>query len=70
MENLNVEELGALLLEERFPAEIISSFKEQVIDGGVFLALTDEELKEAVPTLGLRVKMRKLRDNAVSKFKP
>ena len=50
-------------LRERIPnisTNVLEKVKEHNIDGDVFLALTDEYLREIAPLLGDRLKMKKI----------
>ena len=62
---LSVEELADYLEEEGMDEEVAKSFKENRICGATFLQLQNDELKELVPVIGSRVKVRKLLENAI-----
>jgi len=63
LEVLNVDEFADYLEEEGIGEEVVKSFKENKICGATFLELQNEELKEFVPVVGSRVKVRKLLEN-------
>ena len=63
-EVLNVNEFADYLDEKGIGEEVVKSFKENEICGATFLELQNDELKELVPVVGIRVKVRKLLENA------
>ena len=66
LRDLNEEEFGRFLVSKGFPEEVVSTFKMQSVDGESFLDLTEDDLKELVPVIGFRSKLRRLRDSSVS----
>ena len=60
LEYLSVEEFAEHLVEEGIDDEVAKSFEENRISGDVFLKLQDDDLKELVPVIGSRVKVRQL----------
>ena len=63
LEVLNVDEFADYLEEEGIGEEVVKSFKENKICSATFLELQNDELKELVPVVGSRVKVRKLLEN-------
>ena len=57
---LNVEELSDHLVEKGVHEDMFTTFKSNRISGKVFLKLSDENLKELIPTVGDRVLVKEL----------
>ena len=56
--SLSVEELKAFLLEEGICSEIVSNFVTNRVSGSAFLKLTEEDLRDLVPIIGVRTEIR------------
>ena len=65
MDTMNVEEFSKILKEKGFPDEVARAFQDMEVDGENFVLLSDVELKEHVPIIGHREKIRHLWDSAV-----
>lgn len=59
----DVEEMADYLLEKGVPPDMVSNFETNLVNGKSFLKLTDEDLKELVPVLGLRAEIRDILKN-------
>ena len=57
---LNAEELSEHLVEKGVHEDVSATFKSNRISGKVFLKLSDENLKELIPTVGDRVLVKEL----------
>ena len=55
-----IDELAEFLSERSVREEVIENFRKNKISGGVFLVLTEEDLKELVPLIGERTEIRAL----------
>ena len=60
IESLSDEEFGTWLYEKGFHEDLVSSFVSQRISGNAFLLLSEDDLKELVPTIGDRSVVRDL----------
>lgn len=60
VEVLNCEDFGNFLEAEGLHEDIVSTFVGNRICGQVFLALTEDDLKELVPVIGDRVRVREV----------
>ena len=58
LSELGIDEFADFLLEEGIDGETVTEFSRHRISGATFLALTDSDLKELVPQIGLRVRLR------------
>ena len=56
-------ELGDFLLEEGVSTDVVSNFEKNLITGKAFLELTEDDLKELVPIIGLRTQIRGILKN-------
>lgn len=61
---LSIEDFAEYLLDRGFDLSVVNSFEENRISGDAFLQLTDDDLKELVPLIGVRVNVRKLLQSA------
>lgn len=57
---LNVLELGKFLVDHGIEEETVQNFVRNKVCGDTFSKLTQEDLKELVPLIGNRVKVREL----------
>ena len=57
---MNCGDFCDYLLKEGFHEDVISSFSSNRISGASFCALNEEDLKELLPVIGDRARMRKL----------
>ena len=57
---LNIEELSDHLVEKGVHEDMSATFKSNRISGKVFLKLSDENLKELIPTVGDGVLVKEL----------
>ena len=60
LEYLTIDEFAERLVEEGIEDEVVKTFEENRISGAVFLQLQEDDLKELVPVIGDRVKVRQL----------
>ena len=60
IKELNREDFGDFLLEKGVDQEVASLFVSNRISGSVFLKLTEDELKELIPTIGDRILVKEL----------
>ena len=58
---LNASELGRFLAGHGIDQETVQNFIRHKVCGDVFSKLTEEDLKELVPLIGIRVQVRELR---------
>lgn len=58
VESLTVEELGSFLSDENVDEEVIDNFKRNKVSGAAFLMLTERDINELVPSIGLRPQIR------------
>ena len=61
---LDVEDFSANLLDRGFDATVTRAFEKNRISGAVFVKLTDDELKELVPLIGVQLGVRELLHSA------
>ena len=54
------QQLADYLRREGMRMEVAKSFEDNLIDGEAFVSMTEEDLKELVPVISDRIKMRKL----------
>ena len=57
---ITCSEFSDFLMKEGFHEDVISSFSSNRICGASFCALTEEDLKELLPVIGDRVRIRRL----------
>ena len=60
LEYLTIDEFAEHLVEEGIEDEVVKTFEENRFSGAVFLQLQEDDLKELVPVIGDRVKVRQL----------
>ena len=53
-ESLTVEEFGSFLSDKNVDEEVIDNFKRNKVSGAAFLMLTERDINELVPSVGLR----------------
>ena len=58
VESLTVEEFGSFLSNKNVDDEVIDNFKRNKVSGAAFLMLTDRDINELVPSIGLRPQIR------------
>lgn len=63
LEKLTVEELLRMLTSKKISDDTLDSFMSNGIDGETFVAMTDDDLKEIVPMMCDRIKLRKLQND-------
>ena len=64
VESFTVEEFGSFLSDKNVDEEVIDSFKRNKVSGAAFLMLTERDINELVPSVGLRPQIRAiLRDS-------
>ena len=56
--DLNVEELTDYLLREGISSEGLTNFATNRISGSAFLKLTEDDLKDLIPIIGVRSEIR------------
>lgn len=56
----SVEDIEDLLLERGIPEEVSDNFRENCVTGAAFLKLTEGDLKELVPMIGVRTIVREI----------
>ena len=61
---LDVEDFSEYLLDRGFDATVVKAFEENRISGDLFVKLTDDDLKELVPLIGVRLGVRELLHSA------
>lgn len=54
----DVEELADFLIEQGVPSDVVSNFEKNLVTGKSFLKLSEEDLKELAPILGVRTEIR------------
>ena len=59
MEDYTVAQVQAFLLEKEIPGDVVDSFSRNHICGQAFLNLTEDDLKELAPLIGIRTKIRR-----------
>ena len=57
---LNVSQFSDYLQDLEFSESVSHKFEENEISGSTFLALEEEDLKELVPVMGIRIKLKEL----------
>ena len=67
--DLNVEELADYLLGEGICSEVLTNFATNRISGSVSLKLTEDELKDLVPIIGVRTEIRDILSKVRLDFK-
>lgn len=63
MENigeLNCVDFSDFLVKEGFHEDVVSAFTANRICGQTFIEMTDEDIKELLPVIGDRIRIRKL----------
>lgn len=60
IKDLNVEDFGDFLLQKGVHEDIASLFVNNRITGVLFLKLSEEDLKELIPTIGDRIVVKEL----------
>ena len=60
MENYSISELKEYLVEKGVSADAVENFEKNQVSGSVFLKLTEEDLRELVPLIGVRAGIRDL----------
>ncbi len=63
--DLSVDDIGEYLRESGIDDDVAATFEQNRISGAAFIQLTEEDLKELVPVLGVRVQVRQLLKEAV-----
>lgn len=58
VETLTIEELGTFLSEKNVDDEVIDNFKKNKVSGASFLKLTESDLNDLIPSIGLRPEVR------------
>ena len=58
VETLTIEELGSFLSEKNVDEEVIDNFKKNKVSGASFVKLTDNDLNDLIPSIGLRPEVR------------
>ena len=61
---LSTEQLCVFLKEREFSDQIVSSFKENDIDGCVFSDMSDEHFKEVAPKISEHIRLNKIQPKA------
>ena len=56
----SVDDIEDLLLEKGVPEEVADNFRENCVTGAAFLKLTEGDLKELVPMIGVRTIVREI----------
>ena len=64
VERMNISEFGRYLAEEGIHKDIIVAFAANRICGSTFLKLNEEDLKELIPLIGDRIRVRELQNKA------
>ena len=60
IEDATVSQIGDYLLERGISDDVVDNFHRNQICGQAFLNLTDEDVKELVPPIGIRIKIREI----------
>ena len=55
-----MSELADFLLSKGVPTEVADNFKMHGIDGGLFLSMSEEHLKEIAPRIVDRITLKKI----------
>jgi hypothetical protein len=58
VESFTVEEFGSFLSDKNVDEEIIDNFRRNKVSGASFLVLTERDINELVPSVGLRPQIR------------
>ena len=58
VESFTVEEFGSFLSDKNVDEEVIDNFKGNKVSGAVFLMLTERDINELVPSVGLKPQIR------------
>lgn len=58
MEQYTVSELKEYLLEKGISEDAVENFEKNEVCGGAFIELTEDDLKELVPLVGVRAAVR------------
>ncbi len=58
VESFTVEEFGSFLSDKNVDEEVIDNFKRNKVSGAAFLMLTERDINELVPSVGLRPQIR------------
>ena len=58
IESFTVEEFGSFLSDKNVDKEVIDSFRRNKVSGAAFLMLTERDINELVPSVGLRPQIR------------
>ena len=61
--SLDLLGLSSFLLSKDFSQSVVESFKENEIDGQLFLIMNNDHLKEVAPKLVDRIKLQKLQQS-------
>ena len=56
----SVDDIEDLLLEKGIPEEVADNFRKNCVTGAAFLKLTEGDLKELVPMIGVRTTVREI----------
>ena len=65
IKELSCAEFGDFLLRKGFHEDIVLTFNENRICGQAFCEMTEEDLKELLPVIGDRIRIRKLMKEVV-----
>ena len=60
MEDYDVAQVQAFLLERDIPGDVVDNFFRNQICGQAFLNLAEDDLKELAPLIGIRTKLRRV----------
>ena len=60
IKDLNVDDFSEFLLEKGVHEEVASLFVSNRISGSIFLRLSEDDLKELIPTIGDRILVKEL----------
>ena len=60
MEEMDCEEFGEFLLSKGINSDVISAIISHRVCGELFVSLSDDELKEIAPSIGDRIRLRKV----------
>ena len=66
MSSFTEVELEEYLVEKGIAVEVARNFKLNLVTGKSFFTLSEEDIKELVPLIGMRPKIRSLIHSAVS----
>lgn len=56
----SVDDVEDLLLERGIPEDVADNFRDNCVTGAAFLKLTEGDLKELVPMIGVRTMVREI----------